>query len=115
MELSIDKQACTGCTLCVSLAPGLIRMNAGKAEMIRSRAVWSRADGEFVYRCPTRAIRVTAVDSEHRTLRLRGTIEDRSQLRRGESPAVETLVDRRRGVVHAPFLGRQRELKLAKP
>ncbi|TMK98338.1 MAG: hypothetical protein E6G34_11905 [Actinobacteria bacterium] len=62
-----------------------------------------------------RMIRVTAVDSEDRRLRLRGVMEDRSQLRRGESPAVEIVVDRRRGVVHAPFLGRQRELRLAKP
>jgi hypothetical protein len=39
-------------------------------------------------------------------------IEDRSQLRSGEKPQVEILLDQVRGVVHAPFVGRQVELKL---
>jgi len=60
-----------------------------------------------------RVIRVTAVEAQGQRLRLSGLIEDRSQLRRGESPKVEILVDHKRGVVHAPFLGHQIELKLA--
>jgi hypothetical protein len=57
----------------------------------------------------SRIIRITEVKGN----RLRGEIEDRSQLRRGESPHVEIVVDRRRGVVQAPFLGRQVDLALA--
>jgi ferredoxin len=67
VELSIDRQACIGCTICATAAPHLIRMTAdGKAEMVRQRVVWSRADGEFVHRCPTQAIKVVAVDGENR-------------------------------------------------
>jgi hypothetical protein len=46
-------------------------------------------------------------------VRLRGVIEDRSQLAPGESADVEVLVNRQRGVIHAPFLGSQNELQLA--
>jgi NTE family protein len=67
VELSIDRQACIGCTICATAAPHLIRMTAdGKAEMVRQRVIWSRADGEFVHRCPTQAIKVVAVDGENR-------------------------------------------------
>jgi len=62
-----------------------------------------------------RMIQVTGVEARHDGVRLRGVIEDRSQLRRGESATVEILVDKKRGVVQAPFLGRPVELKLTKP
>jgi hypothetical protein len=61
-----------------------------------------------------RVIRVTGINAQGERLRLRGVIEDRSQLRPGESPQVEIIVDQKRGLLHAPFLGRQLELKLAK-
>jgi len=59
----------------------------------------------------TRTIRVTDVDAQGQQVRLRGVIEDRSQLRRGESHRVEIVVDRKG--VKAPFLGRQLEYTLA--
>jgi hypothetical protein len=52
---------------------------------------------------------VTDVDADRQELRLRGAVEDRSQLRRGESHPVEIDVDRKRGLVRAPFLGRPLE------
>jgi hypothetical protein len=55
----------------------------------------------------SRMIRITEVDADSQRVRLRGVVEDRSQLRPGESPRVEIVVDRRHGVVKAPFLGRQ--------
>jgi len=61
----------------------------------------------------SRIIRVAEVKGSESPIRLRGEIEDRSQLRRGESPHVEIVVDRSRGVVEAPFLGRQVDLSLA--
>jgi hypothetical protein len=61
----------------------------------------------------SRIIRVTEVKGADTPIRLRGEIEDRSQLRRGESPHVEIVVDKDRGVVRAPFLGRQVDLSLA--
>jgi hypothetical protein len=45
-------------------------------------------------------------------LRLHGLIEDRSQLRHGESPKIEMLLDQQRGVIQAPFVGQTKELKL---
>jgi hypothetical protein len=60
-----------------------------------------------------RLIRVTDAEARGQQVRLRGVIEDRSQLGRGESASVEVLVDRERGIVWAPFLGRQSELQLA--
>jgi hypothetical protein len=61
----------------------------------------------------SRIIRVTEVDGARTPIRLRGEIEDRSRLRRGESPHVEITIDKSRGVVQAPFLGRQVDLSLA--
>ena len=61
-----------------------------------------------------RVIRVTGINAQGERLRLRGVIEDRSQLRPGESPQVEIVLDRKRRRVQAPFLGRQLELKLAR-
>ena len=60
----------------------------------------------------SRIIRITEVHGT-RPIRLRGEIEDRSQLGRGESPHVEIVVDRDRGVVQAPFVGLQVDLSLA--
>jgi hypothetical protein len=60
----------------------------------------------------TRVIRVTGVDRHAAQLSLRGIIEDRSQLQPGESPQVELVVDRERGVVRAPFVGRPVSLTL---
>ena len=53
----------------------------------------------------SRVIHITKVDADSRHVRLQGQIEDRSQLRRGESPNVEITIDRQRGIVQAPFLG----------
>ena len=59
-----------------------------------------------------RLIRVSGVTREGALVRLRGLIEDRSQLRPGESPQVEILVDQPQGIVRAPFLGREVVLRL---
>lgn len=75
VELSIDRAACNGCTICASLVPGMIRMDDdGKATLIRTQAVWSRADGDFVHRCPTKAIKVVAIEGDAR----RTTMESRA-------------------------------------
>jgi hypothetical protein len=60
-----------------------------------------------------RIIRIEKVEAEGDNYRLVGIIEDRSQLRRGERADVELVVDRKRGVVRAPFLGREATLPLA--
>lgn len=60
-----------------------------------------------------RIINVKAVDDRGSQLAVRGLIEDRSQLQPGESPQVELIVDRARGLVHAPFGGRSVTMTLA--
>jgi len=75
VELAIDRVACIGCRVCAALAPDLFRMDDdGKAVVIRSTANWSRADGDFVHQCPTKAIKVTALEGDVR----RSTMEWRT-------------------------------------
>ncbi len=67
IEIAIDRALCTGCRLCAIHAPGMIRMDDdGKAVVIRASAEWSRADGDFVHRCPTKAITVSVADGDAR-------------------------------------------------
>lgn len=63
VEVRVDRAACTGCTLCVTLAPQMMTMDQdNKAEVLVSPVEWSRADGDFVHQCPTSAIHVDTVD-----------------------------------------------------
>ncbi len=67
VEVSVDRSACTGCTLCATLAPRMMAMDQdGKASVLVSPVEWSRADGEFVHQCPTNAIRVDVVAGAER-------------------------------------------------
>lgn len=69
VEVSVDRTACTGCTLCASLAPHMIAMDQdGKASVLRSPVEWSRAEGDFVHQCPTNAIKVESVTGHDRHL-----------------------------------------------
>ncbi len=60
-----------------------------------------------------RIIKVVGVDTQGSRVNVRGVIEDRSQLQPGESAQVELVIDRDRGVVKAPFLGRPVALTIA--
>jgi ferredoxin len=68
VEVTVDRDRCIGCRLCATLSPGLMRMDEqGKAVVRRATVEWSRADGDFVHRCPTKAIGVSVVvDGERR-------------------------------------------------
>lgn len=70
VEVTVDRAACTGCTLCTSLAPHMMTMDQdGKAQVLHSPVEWSRADGDFVHHCPTNAIKVDSLEGSvrHRT------------------------------------------------
>ncbi|MCA1647981.1 MAG: hypothetical protein LC797_21795 [Chloroflexi bacterium] len=60
-----------------------------------------------------RTVTVTGVDDQATQLTIRGVIEDRSQLQPGENDRVELVIDRARGMVHAPFGQRSVVLALA--
>ena len=67
VEVRVDRAACTGCTLCATLAPRMMTMDQhGKAEVLVSPVEWSRADGDFVHQCPTDAIHVEAMEGSIR-------------------------------------------------
>jgi len=56
-EIEVDRERCIGCGLCVSLAPGLMGLDAQGKAYARTKTVdWSPADGDFVAYCPTNAI-----------------------------------------------------------
>ena len=82
---------------------------------VTSRVVAGHPGDPSLFGLPglARMVRVIAVDAAGPRLRLRGVVEDRSQLLRGERHEVEIVVDRKLGVVTAPFLGRPIEHRLA--
>ncbi len=86
---------------------GNIDLKTGSG-LITSRVLAGHPEDPSLIGVPglTRVIRVTQVKIDNDEFRLQGQIEDRSELKRGESPNVEITIDRKRGVVHAPFLGR---------
>ncbi len=67
VEVQVDRDKCTGCTMCATIAPSMMTMGRdGKASVLHSPVEWSRADGDFVHQCPTGAIAVEAVSGEDR-------------------------------------------------
>ena len=73
VDVSVDRLACNGCTLCATIAPHMMTMDMdGKAQVLHSPVEWSRADGDFVHQCPTNAIKVDVLDGamRHRTLEM---------------------------------------------
>jgi NTE family protein len=64
-ELSVIPERCTGCGLCVSLAPKLMGIDSSGKAFARTRVVdWSPSDGEFVHHCPFGAIVATKLEHE---------------------------------------------------
>jgi hypothetical protein len=61
----------------------------------------------------SRTMRMTEVHQDSDGLRLLGVIDNRSQLRRGESANVQIRIDRASGMVSASFYGSETELSLA--
>lgn len=62
LTVSVDRTRCTGCGLCVAMAPTVMGLDARRIAYALTREVeWSPADGDFVRHCPTEAIMVEAV------------------------------------------------------
>ncbi len=59
VRLHVDREKCTGCGLCVAMAPRTMAFDAtGTAFAMTHELSWSPADGDFVKQCPTLAISV---------------------------------------------------------
>jgi NTE family protein len=57
VRVDVDRARCTGCGLCVALAPDTMALDGrGKAYARAGEFAWSPADGGFVGQCPTRAL-----------------------------------------------------------
>jgi NTE family protein len=65
VQISVDRDKCTGCGLCVALAPQLMGLDSQRKAFARTRLVeWSPADGDFVHHCPTDAISTAQVNED---------------------------------------------------
>jgi hypothetical protein len=95
------------------IVEGSVDLASGRG-VATSRVVAGHPDGSGDIGLPglSRVIRITAIHGGAGGLRLYGQIDDRSQLRAGESAQVEMLLNRAKGVLSAPFVGRQIELRL---
>ena len=63
VQIDVNRELCTGCGTCVSLAPGLMGMDGTGKAFARTHIVeWSPAEGGFVHECPTSAISATNID-----------------------------------------------------
>jgi len=63
VSVTVDRDRCTGCTICVNLAPQLMALDAEQRAVVREPVVeWSAPDGDFVTQCPTAAISVRPAD-----------------------------------------------------
>lgn len=65
MQLAVDREACTGCAICVARAPHIMALDdQRKAYPIVQLHDWSPADGDFVRYCPFDAIHATPATGE---------------------------------------------------
>ncbi|MGV3711006.1 MAG: patatin-like phospholipase family protein [Gemmatimonas sp.] len=65
MQLTVDRESCTGCAMCVARAPHVMALDEQrKAYAVTQTLDWSPADGDFVRICPVDAIQVTAERGE---------------------------------------------------
>jgi ferredoxin len=63
VQIDVNRELCTGCGTCVSLAPALMGMDASGKAFARTHIVdWSPAEGGFVHECPTSAISAVNID-----------------------------------------------------
>ena len=67
MQISVDREKCIGCTICVALAPSVMEMDEDGIARPRIPLVdWSPADGDFVHHCPTYAINAEPAGSSQK-------------------------------------------------
>jgi NTE family protein len=56
VRIDVDRAKCTGCGMCVALAPEVMHLDAsGKARALGD-VQWSPADGDFIHQCPVNAL-----------------------------------------------------------
>jgi hypothetical protein len=93
---------------------GTVDIASGRG-LVTSRVLAGHPGDPSVIGLPgaSRLIRISQVIADGKRYRLRGVIEDRSHLQRGESPQVVIVVDQAKKLVHAPFVGHKATLPIA--
>ena len=92
VRIQIDRARCTGCGLCVAMAPATMGFDAtGRAYALSRECSWSPADGDFVKHCPTAAIAVQELSA-----RMLPIVDDLEPVATPPD-AVAVLVERRKG------------------
>jgi NTE family protein len=62
-KITVDRDKCTSCGLCATLAPQLMGLDSSGKAFPRTTIVdWSPSDGDFVAQCPTQAIEARKLD-----------------------------------------------------
>jgi NTE family protein len=63
VRIAVDRSRCTGCGLCVALAPETMGLDLTRHAYARADWFqWSPADGDFIHQCPTAALAVVEAD-----------------------------------------------------
>ncbi len=63
VQIVVDRNACTGCAMCVARAPGMMALDEQRKAYPLARVHdWSPADGAFVSECPEDAISLAPAD-----------------------------------------------------
>ena len=77
VQIAVDREACTGCALCVARAPGLMALDVQRKAYPLTRVHdWSPADGAFVRCCPVDAIHVSPLAATSTPSRGSEALED---------------------------------------
>jgi NTE family protein len=85
LQLAVDQDKCTGCGLCVALAPHVMALDGRrKAYPLTRRVAWAANEGDFVRQCPTEAISCERVElPEHAPAHLPPSVPRHSDVAQG--------------------------------
>lgn len=76
-RIEVDRERCTGCGLCPTLAPTLMGLDSSGKAFARTHIVdWSPADGDFVHHCPTDAIVATKLERRSAPTETQGSVPE---------------------------------------
>jgi hypothetical protein len=93
---------------------GLLAGNSTKSGTLTFRAVAGLPEAMSTIALPgmSRIARITSIEDQGGSLHIIGTVDDRSQLQRDESPEFNAFIDRTSGIIRAEFFGKEVSLLL---
>jgi NTE family protein len=91
VRIDVDRAKCTGCGLCVALAPDVMRLDASGRAQSRGDVQWSPADGDFIHQCPTNALSAHALSATETGRRSSGERRRERERRSGQTDESEEV------------------------